>query len=427
MLGQLPRSSIVSNLSTAAHSWFAPKKRPRRQSTMNSFSKNLSLLVGGIFSVGLLAIGFTMLVKYKPWGVPDVLREEYDVKVAEINHRNALLTAWDGKAKPFLAVRKSQNVGLLDPLIAAEHEFEIRNDGEEPLEVEIRETSKGVTGKLAQSLLAPGESTSATLSWETREDEGDFSHSATLISNDPLQRKVVVDLRGKIKAAVVMPESIVFDATDITKKATAQFVAYSQTSENLEIVDVSCDLDECELEDLDWNVEPTTIRDGKLASKSAWLVRIWTTGMKYGRYSGDITVKVKPSDLDEEIERKVSFKGNVRSPVNFYGPEIHKSDGLDIGTMVCGETHDFHVMVRLRGDLDREIKVLDVEPKQLQAELRPLKTKGDYRLTLTVPEDCPMVVFNRPTQRGYVSVGDPHEKRFSNWLPLHGAVVKLDK
>ena len=392
---------------------------------MNSFSKNLSMLVGAVFASGLLAFSVVMLVKYKPWGVPDVLREEYDVKVAKINHRNALVTSWEGRAMPTLSVREVQNVGLLDPLTEASHQFEIRNDGQEPLEIEIRETSQGLAAELEKSVIPPGDSCAVSTTWKTREEEGEFSVSATLISNDPLQRKTVVKLKGKIKSPLVMPESIAFEQSDLTKRAAAQFVAYSQTSEELEIVDIQCDPEACGLQVFDWNAEPTSMLDNQYSSKSAWLVRLWATGLKYGQYSGDFTVKVKPSASQDAITRRVKFKGKVRSPINFYSPDIHKSDGLDIGTMVTGEKHEFHLVVRLRGDLEREIEVLDVEPKQLQASLRPLKTKGDYRLTVTVPADCPMVVFNKPQQHGYVSVGDPHDKRFKNWFPLHGAVIEL--
>lgn len=387
---------------------------------MNSFSRNLSMLIGGVVSVGVLAIGFAMLVQYKPWGVPDVLRAEYDVKVAAIHHRNQLLTDLADKPKPVLAVRTSQHVGLLDPLIKAERAFEIRNDGELPLTVEIQKSGNGVDGRLDTDTIAPGESTTATLCWQTSDQAGEFELVTKLVSNDPLKEEVELRLVGEVKSELVLPKSISFEESDITQQAGATFVVYSQVSDDLEILDVSCDH-----ERFDWNIEPTTINDPDLAVKSAWLVRVWTTNLEYGRYNGTINVHVKLDADQDTVTRELSYKGKVRSPINFYSPEIHKSDGLDIGTIVAGEERQFHLLVRLRGDLDREIKVLDIEPSELQGSLKPLATKGDYRLTVTVPADCPMAVFNIPQKHGYVEVGDPHDRRFRNWFPLKGAVVAL--
>lgn len=380
------------------------------------------MLIGGVFSFGILATCFTMLVQYKPWGVPDVLREEYDIKVAAINHRNQLINDLSDKPKPVLAVRQSQHVGLLDPLSKAEHAFEIRNDGDQPLKVKFQESNNGVEGRLDTESIAPGGSAMATLSWQTSDQAGKFKLITTLVSNDPLQHEVDLHLVGEVKSKLVLPKSIVFEESDITHQAEATFVAYSQVSEDLEILDVSSDH-----ERFDWNAEPSSLRDPSLAAKSAWLIRVWTTNLEYGRYEGTIGVQAKLDDTQDTITRELAFKGKVRSPVNFYSPDIHKSDGLDIGTIVAGEEHQFHLLVRLRGDVDRQISVLDIEPSELQGSLDPLATKGDYRLTVTVPADCPMVVFNRSQQHGYVEVGDPHDKRFKNWFPLHGAVVELQR
>ena len=73
----------------------------------------------------------------------------------------------------------------------------------------------------------------------------------------------------------------------------------------------------------------------------------------------------------------------------------------------------------------RSIDVLDIQPAELQATLTPMSTAGSYQLTITVPADCPRVIFNTDHKRGYVQVGDPQDKDYSNWFPLIGAVVTL--
>ena len=85
------------------------------------------------------------------------------------------------------------------------------------------------------------------------------------------------------------------------------------------------------------------------------------------------------------------------------------------------------MLVRVRGDLDRKIDVLDVQPPELKATLSPQSTRGNYRLTLTIPAECPMVVFNIPEKHGFVEVGDPADRHFKNWFPIHGAVVPAEE
>ena len=102
------------------------------------------------------------------------------------------------------------------------------------------------------------------------------------------------------------------------------------------------------------------------------------------------------------------------------------ANGEPFGTLVAGKAHRFNLVVRARGAGERKIEVLDVQPPELRASLVPMPTEGSYRLTLEVPEDCPMVVFNTHQKHGYVHVGDPRDKdNFSNWFPVNGAVVEL--
>ena len=126
---------------------------------------------------------------------------------------------------------------------------------------------------------------------------------------------------------------------------------------------------------------------------------------------------------DRQREASLAFGGRVRPPIGFYGPEVDSRIGVDFGTVEAGKRHERFVTVRSRVDPDRNIEVLDVVPKELQAELIPLKTAGAHRLRLSIPADCPDLRFNLDQQHGYVQVGDPVSESYSNWLPIYGAVA----
>ena len=78
---------------------------------MNSFTRNLLLLASSTTVFIAVAAGSTYLVKYKPWGVPDVLREKYEAKVVAMEQRNELITSWESKDRPTISVRSFYDLG----------------------------------------------------------------------------------------------------------------------------------------------------------------------------------------------------------------------------------------------------------------------------------------------------------------------------
>jgi hypothetical protein len=104
---------------------------------------------------------------------------------------------------------------------------------------------------------------------------------------------------------------------------------------------------------------------------------------------------------------------------------MRRDRGLDIGSFSSDQEHQVYVQVRLRGEGHRKLEVLDSKPEELQVELIPLKRQGTYKMAITIPEGCPTIQFNRDDFRGFIKVGDPTDRNFSNWLPLYGAVVSL--
>ncbi|MDG2221801.1 MAG: DUF1573 domain-containing protein, partial [Rubripirellula sp.] len=231
-------------------------------------------------------------------------------------------------------------------------------------------------------------------------------------------------VQGEVKAKFVAPEQIAFRTTDLGVQTEARFFVFSQLWEDFLVTDIQCDIP-----GFQWHAEPGKVDVAALAdseARSAWEVRVFSAPLEIGDYQAKLTLTVVPNDGGEAVAREMACFGKVRKPINFYHPDIHQTKGLDIGTLVSGEKHQFHVVVRTRNDVKRKIEVLDVEPQELRAELKPLTAAGSYRLTLIVPADCPTVVFNALEKHGYVHVGDPRNKDFSNWFPLTGAVDTLD-
>lgn len=173
----------------------------------------------------------------------------------------------------------------------------------------------------------------------------------------------------------------------------------------------------------------------------------WNTGYHYESYEQNAVLKTN-DPLNREITLTVKgtvrtklampeqfvfpssdlaevVSGKVRAPIAFKSPLLDAVEGLDIGTLNAGKLYEFPITVQVRGSQPEKLAVLGVEPSELIAEVLPTKREGHYRLLVTIPSDCPDVVFNRRDQHGFVQVGNPDKPDFMNWFPVYGAVVNI--
>jgi hypothetical protein len=395
---------------------------------MSLLAKRLTWFAAG-FAV---FVGFTATiaysVTYKPYGVSDSRRGEYEAAVSRINQRKQLAEDLAGESVPKAVVpERIHHFGMLDPHATASHAFTIGNAGESALKLSVRETScKCTVGDLKQNMLLPGESTEVKLVWNTGYQADKYEQTATVVTNDPLQPTIDLKVTGEVRATFLAPESITFQKTDLGERATATMTVYSQLWEDFTIETVSSS----DLPELEWVAEPADMRAPRLAAetpRSAWDIRLSVLAEDYGDYEGSLKLVVQPTSGDDPVTNEISCKGYVRSPITFYSPKIHRSEGLDLGTMVAGQEYVEYLTVRVRGDKSRRVEVLDSKPDQLKTTLLPTKNEGVYRLAIRVPKDCEMVTFNSDSRHGYVQVGDPENPNFSHWFPVYGAVVELSQ
>ena len=395
---------------------------------MNPSTKRTLLIMGSLAAMISVASGVSLSVKYKPYGVPDVLRADYERKVADIKEREYLLRNADKLSEAIAHMpATTHDFGMMDPHGTASHQFAIHNQGSAPLALKMGTTTcKCTAGKLGSELLQPGEQTTVELTWNTGYKVDEYEQSAILHTNDPTLPEIEIKVKGEIKGELLSPETITFPRTNVAETSHARFVIFSQVWMGFEVENI-----ECGAEDFTWYAEPIDGSDSRLADKQsthAVEIHVFTTPLEQRKFSGNMELRVRSQDGKDAVVRTVAYSGKPHSPISFHSRDIHFQDGLDIGTLTNKKTHQFNLVVRTNGDTSRKIEVLDVEPKIIRAKLTPLKTAGNFRLSLEIPRHSPTTIFNMAEKHGYVQVGDPLDKnQFSNWFPIHGAVVELSK
>ncbi len=392
---------------------------------MRQLPKRLIAGAAGVLGFATVATALTLAVEYKPYGVPDHRRDEYENTISELRHRGQLLKDLDSEARPRAVVLEpSHDFGMMNPHTTATHSFVVKNEGQHPLALEVQGTScKCTAGSLQQSLLAPGEQSTVTLTWNTGYQADEYVQTATVLTNDPLAKTITLSVSGVVRAELIAPKSVEFKASNRAEITEASFVVFSQLWDDFEVLDA-----ECELDGFQWHAEPIDTTAAELFDKearSAWRMRVFAASETFGKFEGELKLTIRPSNGGETVTRLLDCVGHVRAPIGFSSPDLHREQGLDMGTLVAGQEHRFPLIVRCRGDVTRDLEVLDVKPEGLSTSLEPLSKPGSYRLTVTVPADCPSLIFNADQQHGYVQVGDPRDPSFSNWFPMYGAVVTV--
>jgi hypothetical protein len=355
-------------------------------------------------------------------GIPRRLLPQYKAKVNQVLQDAAYAKMIGEQIHPHAFVlHEKYDFGLLDPQTTASHDFYVENQGKAPLVLElVNTTCKCTVGKVGDREILPGGAGKVTLTWNTGLKSASYEQTARIKTNDPLHPSIDLTVIGEVRAELKMPEVVSFGSLNPDAAKSARFIVYSQVWDDFELTEVNC-----ELPGFFWDIHPISSTHPKLRDldfASAWEIEFSTTGGNRGPFQGEAELVFVGPDPLQPMRRKISLAGKVRAPINFYGPDLHQEKGLDVGVLTNNESHEFPIVVRLRGPQTRSIEVLKVEPKGFSARLESIDDR-QYRLVLEIPQDCPQVQFNRNDLHGFIEVGDPHDKTYSNWLPLYGAVV----
>ena len=385
--------------------------------------RRLLLIFSPFLILACLTAMLVQTVENKPDGVPRALVPQYRARLAKLEADQDKLRQLDRESHPKAVTPKTTfDFGRLAPGDSSSHEFEIRNVGDAPLVLDTSETScKCTVANASGGPILPGESAAITVQWNTGRKDRNYEQTARIRTNDPLRPQIDLVVRGEILAELVTPANVAFGAVDPGHIKEASFVVYSQLLDEFELVSAESDLPA-----FSWSVQPidpSELIQQDADARWAWKVTITTAAPGKKAFEMPVTLTFHQPGETSPVQRVVMAAGRVRSPINFYSPDIHMHRGMEIGVLHNDTRHEFHLTVRDRGTGERQIEVLDVEPKLIETELKATRRDREYRLTFSVPEGSDPLVFNRDNFHGYVKVGDRNDPDYSNWFPVYGAVV----
>lgn len=306
------------------------------------------------------------------------------------------------KVGPRLVVEQPiHDFGVLAPQEMSEHEFVLKNDGDEPLVItDVIASCKCVLPEQEINTIEPGESIEVKVGFKGKPVKDRYSQSVKLYSNDPTRPVYELRVVGKIAATIVVdPDSLLFPRLLPGEHVSDRFDLLSESWREFDVVSTSCDN-----EGVAVRAEPygEKAKKGRNAS-SGWRVYVdFDTPKDVKDFEYQVYLTVAPRDpVGPERTLRVPIVGEVKRRIAVYGEGIDQFGRMDLGQVDPRTGVRRRYMVRVRDEeTEMPVKKITVEPSYVEITLEPYRQTNSerlYRLNVTVPPGKLKGAFIGPT------------------------------
>jgi hypothetical protein len=315
--------------------------------------------------------------------------------------------------------------GYMDPLTQGRHAFVVRNTGKGLLDLQVKDTTcKCTVAGAKDRVVPPGGETTVELSWNTGRQPL-YSHSATIVTNDPELPEFRLQVQGKIRRQLACsPEFLAVGGIAAGAKAVATTIVYSQVWESLEIVELKSQALGMILSAqwLDAEQIPSEL-DAKCAYRiTAQAPEKFSV---QGAFQDVVSVRVLDVATEEEETLSIPLQGRVLRTMSLYGPAIGEDGEIDLGLIAQATGTETNLLVKIRDD-QRELGDVRVEcsAPQVKASLTPRGggESGLYTLKLKVPANAVRCNHLATELRATLTIRTEHPRIGTQRFPIRFAV-----
>lgn len=274
-----------------------------------------------------------------------------------------------------------------------DHTFTIRNEGDAPLELLAgMPTCKCTEFELADTVVAPGESTTLFIQWHGKTRTSAFQHGGPVYTNDPNHESIRFDVSGIVDSALATQPSGNWNAGIVNSEGPVTFdgLVLSHVLPTLTIEDVSAETD---LTSVD--VEP--LDEEELAKNEALSGYRFHVTVSPGNSSGiqKDTITVVTSEVDEAltIPVRASRLGALRlSPARGtrFAPATNT---LIMGQFPASQGREAELILvvdQQGGEEEFQLTEIETKPSALKVSLEPIGAPtgvvARYRFRVKVPQ-----------------------------------------
>lgn len=264
----------------------------------------------------------------------------------------------------------------------------------------------------------PSQTTTVRLTWNTKENHGKFSQSATILTNDPEHPELKFQVEGEVQPAIVtMPEAVEFPGVAVEQGHRRSFALFSPDRPGLKVQ------------------PPTSSRPGFLVATVAPLTDAERKSLELKSGGYRVEVELKPGmplgTFREELaiatdhpgrrEVRMLVAGMVVGPITAVPEAIRLPD-------VPGRTGQVAaVTLCVRGQESTRFAI-EKSPEKLKVQMVPVDEKAQaavgtvklrkYRMTVTVPPGTAPGVID-----GAIVLKTDHPQAGEVKIPVHVVVL----
>lgn len=296
-----------------------------------------------------------------------------------------------GPLPAVVAEETFHHFGIMDPAEECAYVFSIRNEGEAPLVLERGPTSCQCTmSVLPGGAIPPGAEVPVRVASKLDQEEGEFSHSAEIFTNDPARKALTLTIAGTIRAYVgAAPPRIVFANLRRDEAGSARSVIYSQVWDAFTIRDVKPSR-----AGLTWKIAPADpARLAELNARCGYEVEVTTPAdLPGGTFDASLDLSLAPAGTTGEVRQlALPLRGEVPAFATLLGEQFNSlRDVVELGVIRPGERGEARLLLVVRDRRELTIEGIESEPPFLQVAVDPATDEGGtYRILVRVPHDAP--------------------------------------
>lgn len=303
------------------------------------------------------------------------------------------------------------------------HDFVFRNTGSGPLNLDMGgSTCKCTVGELESSVLQPGEETTVSLTWTAQTIMPDFGQTATILTNDPDNPEVRLEVRGQIAHSfVVDPPEIALGDISVREAVDRTFHVFTYLKQSTELEDFQwTDLNTRDL--VTFTHEKVELDPAKFPQHTnAHAVHEVHLHIEAGLPIGQVNSRITFStDQGENIGRlEMPVTGRVTGEVVIIGgPSFDTTKNLlTMGTVKSSEGAKVSISLAVQGQKrdDLQPQIVSVKPdkalKVTVGEATEVGNRTFFKVQFEVPKGAPESYYagNNPKDFGKVVIRTNHE------------------
>jgi hypothetical protein len=309
------------------------------------------------------------------------------------------------------------NFGTIDRFASDSHEFEVRNDGDQPLVLTLGTTTcKCTSFAFEKGQLEPGQATKVKLEWTVKTGDPMFEQSAELITNDPQNSPISLTIHGNVVDTVRTDRpQLSLGEVSSNEPHTARMRIHAYRSSELSVVKSEWSKQE-QAEHFEVSFSP--LAADELAKEPGALAGVeLALTVKPGLPLGPLMQMLRvTTNLKDRDPLEIPIFGTIVSDVTLVGSGVNTEKLLvNFGNLEQGKMHTKTVFLVVKGPYrdQTELRIENVQPQdELQATLgEPLRDNPKivrYPLVLEISESALPVVRNSEETLAQVKLGITH-------------------